>query len=106
MIEDIKKRLKEGYTSKAYGSAIIAKEQIKKDIQKQLDIVSSGVSVVDSVVGQYKERSIVGQAKYKTTLDRKDLSFEEWITHLKEELMDATLYAEKVSITHKHFNRI
>ena len=45
---------------------------------------------------QFKERSSVGIEKYGTTLDRQDLSTLEWLKHLQEELMDATLYIEKL----------
>lgn len=53
-------------------------------------------SIVESVVNKYKQRSEVGIKKYGVTLDRKDLNFSDWLTHLQEELMDATLYIEKL----------
>lgn len=52
--------------------------------------------IVDSVVNKYKERSNVGIKKYGTTLQQNDLTFLEWLNHLQEELMDATLYIEKL----------
>ena len=56
-------------------------------------------SIVKSVVSSYKERSRVGIKKYKKTLDRNDLRTSEWLQHLQEELMDATLYIEKLKQT-------
>ena len=53
-------------------------------------------SIVNSVLMQFKKRSSVGIEKYGTTLDRKDLNTLEWLKHLQEELMDATLYIEKL----------
>ena len=53
-------------------------------------------TVVASVVAKYQERSALGIRKYGTTLDRSDLTLEQWITHVQEELMDATLYLEKL----------
>jgi len=53
-------------------------------------------SIVESVVNQFKQRSQVGINKYGVTLDRDDLSTLEWLKHLQEELMDATLYIEKL----------
>jgi len=53
-------------------------------------------TVVESVLYKYKERSRVGIKKYNTTLDRDDLSYTDWLNHLQEELMDATLYIEKL----------
>ena len=53
-------------------------------------------TVVESVVKQYKTRSEVGIKKYGVTLDRNDLKPLDWLQHLQEELMDATLYVEKL----------
>ncbi len=53
-------------------------------------------SIVNSVLNKFVNRAKVGKEKYGTTLDRNDLSYEEWIQHLQEELMDATLYLEKL----------
>jgi hypothetical protein len=52
--------------------------------------------IVSSVVNKYKQRSERGQQKYGTTLERGDLTLGEWMTHIQEELMDATLYIEKL----------
>lgn len=51
---------------------------------------------VESVVEKYQERSRVGIQKYNTTLERKDLNTVDWLNHLQEELMDATLYIERL----------
>ena len=51
---------------------------------------------VDRVLNRFKERSEVGIRKYSTTLERNDLNVLEWLTHLQEELMDATLYIERL----------
>jgi len=53
-------------------------------------------SIVESVLDKFKERSEEGINKYGVTLDRKDLSPLEWLIHLQEELMDATLYIERL----------
>ena len=53
-------------------------------------------SIVESVVSSFKQRSNVGIKKYNKTMDRNDLSTLEWLQHLQEELMDATLYLEKL----------
>jgi hypothetical protein len=52
--------------------------------------------IVLKVLSKYYERSQLGIQKYGRTLDRDDLSFLDWLTHLQEELMDATLYIEKL----------
>ena len=51
---------------------------------------------VQSVINKFAHRSEVGFAKYGTNLERKDLNLTEWLNHLQEELMDATLYIEKL----------
>tara|TARA_R110001592_G_scaffold39517_3_gene130156 strand:- start:9808 stop:10008 length:201 start_codon:yes stop_codon:yes gene_type:complete len=53
-------------------------------------------SIVKSVLNQFKTRSKFGKEKYGTDLDREDLTFKDWVTHMKEELMDAILYLEKL----------
>lgn len=52
--------------------------------------------ILKSVLDKYQQRSDVGQTKYGVTLERTDLTFLEWMEHLQEELMDATLYIEKL----------
>jgi hypothetical protein len=59
-------------------------------------------SVVKQVVDNFNERSRVGIEKYGTTLDRDDLSLVQWLTHLQEELMDATLYIQKLKNELEH----
>ena len=53
-------------------------------------------TIVESVIEQFKQRSEVGINKYGVTLDRKDLTPLDWMNHLQQELMDATLYIEKL----------
>ena len=48
------------------------------------------------VTEAYKERSNTGIAKYGKTMEREDLSTLDWLQHLQEELMDATLYIESL----------
>jgi hypothetical protein len=52
--------------------------------------------IVIKVLAKYYERSQLGIQKYGRTLDRDDLNLIEWLNHLQEELMDATLYIEKL----------
>jgi len=52
--------------------------------------------IEDSVCEKIQDRAKVGLEKYNTTMERKDLTFVEWIKHLQEELMDALVYSEKV----------
>ena len=52
--------------------------------------------IVQKVIEAYKERSKVGIEKYGQTMEREDLSALDWLQHLQEELMDATLYIESL----------
>ena len=52
--------------------------------------------IVESVINKFKQRSEVGIKKYNKTMDRDDLSLDEWLTHAQEEAMDLTLYLEKI----------
>jgi len=53
-------------------------------------------SVTKSVLDKYLDRAIAGKNKYGTDMDRKDLNVVQWLQHLQEEMMDATLYVEKL----------
>jgi len=52
--------------------------------------------IVKAVTEAYKERSKTGIAKYGKTMEREDLTTLDWLQHLQEELMDATLYIESL----------
>jgi hypothetical protein len=52
--------------------------------------------IVDKVVNKFGDRSRLGISKYGTTLEENKATLTEWLIHLQEELMDATLYIEKL----------
>ena len=52
--------------------------------------------IVIRVLSRFAERSQAGINKYKTTLERTDLSTLEWLTHAQEEAMDFVLYLERL----------
>jgi len=51
---------------------------------------------VENVITQLRSREEQGMIKYGVNTERKDLSTLEWLQHLQEELMDATVYIEKL----------
>ena len=51
---------------------------------------------VNQICNEFVRRSEHGFKKYGVTTERNDLFFEQWIQHLKEELMDAVVYIHKV----------
>ena len=52
--------------------------------------------VVERVVDKFVSRSDVGFKKYGVTLDQDPSNLFEWLNHIQEELMDATLYIQKL----------
>ena len=63
---------------------VVSPEEVKVD------------SIVRSVISQFEDRSAFGIKKYGVTLDRNDLSTEDWVEHAKQEAMDFVLYLEKL----------
>ncbi len=52
--------------------------------------------IVQNVIRKYNNRSKVGIDKYGTTLEESKEDTIAFIRHLQEEMMDATLYCEKL----------
>lgn len=52
--------------------------------------------IEDEVCAKIQQRAEVGKNKYGVTMERGDLSLLEWLTHLQEELMDATVYVQRL----------
>ena len=51
---------------------------------------------VENVVTQLRDRVEEGLRKYGVNTERTDLTSLEWLQHLQEELMDASVYIEKL----------
>lgn len=56
--------------------------------------------VLTKVIEDMRQREAKGLETYGTTMDRKDLTTGQWITHLREELQDAILYLKKLEQIH------
>lgn len=52
--------------------------------------------VEEQVINKLRSRADAGKQKYGVTMERNDLTNAEWLKHLQEELMDATVYVEKI----------
>ena len=50
----------------------------------------------EQVIKKIRERAEVGKNKYGVTMERTDLNTLEWLVHLQEELMDASVYVERL----------
>ena len=60
--------------------------------------------IVESIISQFNQRSEVGIKKYGTTLEENNN--DDFLQHLKEELMDAVLYIEKLQSLKVNINKI
>lgn len=54
--------------------------------------------VADLACDDWQKRAEEGRLTYGVTLERTDLSKEDWFRHLKEELLDACNYATKLEM--------
>jgi hypothetical protein len=61
-------------------------------------------SIVIEVIEKYAKRSEVGIAKYGTTLETNNK--DNYLKHLQEELMDATLYIQKLMDQNKEITKL
>jgi hypothetical protein len=68
----------------------IINDSFKKAIEIKRD------RIVEGVIEKFRSRSEIGIKKYGTTLDRDDLSLEQWLDHAIEEQMDSILYLTKI----------
>ena len=57
-------------------------------------------SIIDDLL--YREEK--GKLEYGTTMDRKDLSEEQWLQHAYEESLDLAIYLKKIIKTRKNEN--
>ena len=53
-------------------------------------------NLLNQLISEFQSREERGFKKYGTTMDRTDLSFNEWLQHFKEELLDGLLYLQKI----------
>ena len=56
--------------------------------------------ILAEVIDDMRKREAKGIETYHTTMDRTDLTTSQWITHLREELMDAIIYLKKLENIH------
>jgi hypothetical protein len=61
-------------------------------------------SIVLEVIEKYAQRSEIGVTKYGTTLEKNN--HDNYLKHLQEELMDATLYLQKLMSLDKEITRL
>ena len=52
--------------------------------------------IEDRVCDKIQSRSLTGFKKYRTTMERDDLTQREWLIHAQEEAMDLVIYLQKL----------
>lgn len=60
--------------------------------------------IVENVLDKYKKRSEIGAIKYGTYLHQNNA--DDYLKHLQEELMDASLYVEKLMYLKKEITAL
>jgi len=56
-------------------------------------------NILDQTIKDLQAREVRGLKEYGTTMDRTDLSQDEWLQHAYEEALDLALYLKKLLIT-------
>ena len=56
-------------------------------------------NILDETIKDLQAREVKGLKEYGTTLDRTDLSQDEWLQHAYEEALDLALYLKKLLLT-------
>jgi hypothetical protein len=56
-------------------------------------------NILDETIKDLYKREIRGLKEYGTTMDRTDLSQDEWLQHAYEEALDLALYLKKLLLT-------
>ena len=96
--------LRDKYTSDEWNileASLIGDKKVFERLPVDDEQVEKTDPIVDKVLLKFATRSKLGITKYGTTLQDNNASLFEWLNHLQEELMDATLYIEKL----KQLNR-
>ena len=92
MMDEIKPNTKEIFAEelRTFGAMLEEVEIIPEEKSINTD------PILMKLMTKYYERSEMGIKKYGTTLENNSLPLIQWLNHLQEELMDATLYIEKL----------
>ena len=75
-------------------SGLESLKKISGKFLEEIDTVIPKDKIVEDLKREFDVRSCIGINKYKTTLQ--DNNSDDFLQHLKEELMDAALYIQKI----------
>jgi len=102
MLNQITAALNDGLKSREALLNLVKFDSKRVDsLENKIDILMSerkheSISIEEKVCAKILERAEMGKSKYGTTMERTDLSVEDWITHAQEEAMDLAIYLEKI----------
>ncbi len=68
----------------------------ERNVAKNGNILEKQDEIVEDVLAKYRERSLKGIDTYGTTLQDSSEDMRAFLVHLQEELMDSTLYLQKL----------
>ena len=98
-VEDPHIKMDYSYVQESTEKSIKKSQEEYERIMKNEDthrLVRKTDSIVDGVVDSFISRASFGKQKYNNTMDRTDLTVDEWLNHAIEEHMDAILYLNKL----------
>jgi hypothetical protein len=84
------------WRGKTTSNTFVGPSAKKTIVEDQAWKVTTTDTIVLSVIEDLNSRSILGIEKYKTTLDREDLSRKDWLQHAYEECLDQANYLKKL----------
>lgn len=68
----------------------------ERNVAKNGKVLEKQDEIVEDVLAKYRERSLKGIETYGTTLQDSSEDMKAFLIHLQEELMDSTLYLQKL----------
>jgi hypothetical protein len=68
-------------------------EMVRNNLSNRINKLDS---IVYTIIDKFTNRAEIGYNKYKTNMDRTDLTIVQWIDHSIEEKMDDIIYMEKI----------
>ena len=82
-------------------------KDIRSAIEEEIEMIRENEpkdSITETVVRQIINRSKMGEITYGHSMDREDMTLEQWLTEFIPELMDAAVYGTKALVIERNKN--